>query len=145
MLKMKPSAVVAVLSLSLIGAVGAARAEVLQFRAVLAGAEEVPPNNETAQGNVSAALDTATKVLTYRASYEGTTGPGLMAHFHGPAAPGATAPPTLPVPAAASPIAGKATLSDAQIADLKAGLWYFNVHTTAHKGGELRGQLMPTP
>ena len=42
-----------------------------------------------------------------------------------------------------SPIAGTATLSDGQIADLEAGKWYFNVHTMAHPGGEIRGQVMP--
>ena len=30
-----------------------------------------------------------------------------------------------------------------QVADLKAGKWYINVHTAANKGGEIRGQLMP--
>jgi len=34
---------------------------------------------------------------------------------------------------------------DAQIADLNAGKWYFNVHTAAHKGGEIRGQLAKAP
>ena len=38
---------------------------------------------------------------------------------------------------------GEATLTDAQAADLKAGKWYFNIHTAANKGGELRGQLAP--
>jgi len=42
----------------------------------------------------------------------------------------------------ASPIKGDATLTDAQAADLAAGKWYFNVHTAAHGGGEIRGQLM---
>jgi len=66
-----------------------------------------------------------------------------MAHFHGPAAPGANAPPVVPVPAAnlANPMTGTATLDDGQIADLKAGKWYFNIHTAANPGGEIRGQL----
>ena len=41
----------------------------------------------------------------------------------------------------ASPIKGTATLTDAQAADLAAGKWYFNVHTEANKGGEIRGQV----
>jgi hypothetical protein len=40
-----------------------------------------------------------------------------------------------------SPIKGTATLTDAQIADLNAGKWYFNVHTAANPGGEIRGTL----
>ena len=32
-------------------------------------------------------------------------------------------------------------LTDAQIADLNAGKWYFNIHTAANPGGEIRGQL----
>ncbi len=46
---------------------------------------------------------------------------------------------------AANPIKGAAKLTDAQIADLTAGKWYFNVHTAAHPGGEIRGQLRPAP
>ena len=44
--------------------------------------------------------------------------------------------------AVTSPIKGEATLTDAQAADLAAGKWYFNVHTAANKGGEIRGQVM---
>src|SRR6266851_816002 len=42
----------------------------------------------------------------------------------------------------ASPIKGSATLTDAQAADLTAGRWYFNIHTAANKGGEIRGQVV---
>ncbi len=52
------------------------------------------------------------------------------------------APATVPVPATAlaSPIKGEATLTDAQAADLAAGKMYFNIHTMANPGGEIRGQ-----
>ncbi len=36
---------------------------------------------------------------------------------------------------------GSATLTDAQAADLTAGKYYVNVHTAAHPGGEIRGQV----
>ena len=40
-----------------------------------------------------------------------------------------------------SPIKGSATLTDAQAADLMAGKYYINIHTPAHPGGEIRGQV----
>jgi hypothetical protein len=43
---------------------------------------------------------------------------------------------------AASPVKGSATLSEAQAADLMAGKYYFNVHTAANPGGEIRGQVV---
>jgi len=36
---------------------------------------------------------------------------------------------------------GSATLSDAQAKDLADGMMYFNIHTTEHKRGEIRGQM----
>ncbi len=119
-----------------------AQAETQHYMAMLKGADEVPANDTAGKGMVMASLDTSTKTLTYTVEYSGTTGPAIMAHFHGPAAPGANAPPVITVANPASPSSGTATLTDAQIADLKAGKWYFNVHTAAHKGGEIRGQLL---
>ena len=124
-------------------AAGPVGAETLHFGAALKGADEVPSNTTKGTGKVTATLDTATKAFAYHVTYKGLTGPTTMAHFHGPAAAGANAPPVVPVPkdALASPMNGKATLTDAQIADLKDGKWYFNIHTAANPGGEIRGQM----
>jgi hypothetical protein len=124
-------------------AAGAACAATLHFSTSLKGANEVPPHTVPGTGKVTATLDTTTKAFTYKVTYAGLTGPATMAHFHGPALPGANAPPVVPVPASslANPMTGTATLDDGQIADLKAGKWYFNIHTAANPGGEIRGQL----
>ena len=125
----------------LLFAAGAASAATLHFSAMLKGADEVPPNATAGSGEVTATLDTTTKLFTYQVAYSGLTGAATMAHFHGPAAAGANAPPVMAAASAASPIKGAATLTDAQIADLNAGKWYFNVHTAATPGGEIRGQV----
>jgi hypothetical protein len=119
----------------------AAHAEILHFAATLTGADEVPPNTSAGHGEISAELETTQRVLVYRGTYSGLTGPATMAHFHGPADPGANAPPVVVIQDARIPIGGTAFLTDAQIADLEAGKWYFNVHTQAHPGGEIRGQV----
>jgi hypothetical protein len=120
---------------------GAAHAETLRFRATLNGASEVPPNDTKGAGTATATLDTASKELSYTINYSGLTGPATAAHFHGPAAPGANAGPVVMLNPPTSPIMGKATLTDAQVADLRAGRWYVNVHTAAHPPGEIRGQV----
>jgi hypothetical protein len=121
----------------------AAVAAMESFTATLNGPTEVPPNDTKGTGTVTATYDTATKKFTYTVTYSGLTGPATAAHFHGPAAPGANAPPVVPVPptALASPIKGEATLTDGQASDLEGGKWYFNVHTSAHGPGEIRGQV----
>ena len=114
------------------------------FSADLKGATEVPPNDSAGTGTVAATLDTASKKFSFTINYAGLTGAATAAHFHGPAAAGANAPPVVPIPpgSLATPIKGEATLTDAQIADLEGGKWYFNVHTAAHGPGEIRGQVM---
>ena len=123
-------------------AAGAASAATVNYMATLAGASEGPANSTKGSGMVMATLDTATKAFSYEVTYAGLTGPAVAAHFHGPAAAGANAGVMVPMTTLASPIKGTATLSDAQIADLNAGKWYFNIHTAANPGGEVRGQLM---
>jgi hypothetical protein len=127
----------------LVFAGGYASAKTLHFATLLKGADEVPANTTKGSGKVTASLDTTTKNFTYQVTYKGLTGAATMAHFHGPAAAGANAPPIVAVPAGAlaSPMKGAQVLTDAQIADLEAGKWYFNIHTAANPGGEVRGQV----
>lgn len=129
---------VAVLAVALLP--WAAQAEMMKMKADLKPASEVPPVTSPASGSVEATYDTSSKVLSWTGSYSGLTGPATMAHFHGPAEPGKNGPVMVPSPAA-SPIKGQATLTDAQAAELMAGRTYFNVHTAAHPGGEIRGQV----
>jgi hypothetical protein len=131
----------AALSMVALLTAGTAQAEIIHFSATLTGAEEVPANRTAGRGVASAELETEEHTLTYRASYSGLTGPATMAHFHGPAAPGANAPPVVTAQSPADPISGATLLTREQADDLLAGKWYFNVHTQANPGGEIRGQL----
>jgi hypothetical protein len=124
---------------------GGAAAATLHFAAALKGSDEVPPNDTKGTGRVTATLDTTSKVFAYTVTYRELTGPATMAHFHGPANPGENAPPVITMKTLTSPIKGTETLTDAQIADLRAGKWYFNVHTAAHPSGEIRGQVPAAP
>lgn len=123
-------------------AAGAANAATEHFTAALRGSEETPPNTTAGTGKVDATLNTSTKAFSYTVDYSGLTGPAVAAHFHRGAA-GAAGPPVVPVPkdALASPMKGKATLTADQVKDLEAGQWYFNIHTAANPGGEVRGQV----
>jgi len=119
-----------------------AAADMAAFSATLTGSAEVPPNNAPGTGTLDATLDKGTRELSWKATYIGLTGPATMAHFHGPAMPGANAGVVVPFKTAVSPLEGKATLTPEQVTDLMAGKWYVNVHTAQHPGGEIRGQMM---
>lgn len=124
--------------------VAPAQAETIAVSAELTGANSVPPNDVDGTGLVEAEFDTETQVLTWTVSYEGLSGPLIAAHIHGPAAAGSNAGIVIGLdPISLSPIVGSATLTEAQVADLLAGLYYINLHTELHPGGELRAQLTP--
>jgi len=123
-------------------AVSPALAETVALKASLVATSEVPPNDSKGTGTVTISYDTATKKLTYDGTYSGLSGPATAGHFHGPADPGKNAGVVIPITTAkTSPFKGTADLTDAQAADLLAGKWYVNIHTEAHKGGEIRGQV----
>lgn len=117
----------------------------VKYTANLTSAEEVPPNASTGKGKAELVLNSATKELTWTVTWEGLTGDAVAAHVHGPADKGANAGVAVQLGVQGtppkSPLTGKATLTDAQIADLNAGKMYVNVHTAMNKGGEVRGQV----
>jgi len=121
---------------ALLATASVAVAETVQFKADLKGADAA------ATGAAAVTYDTASKQVTWRVTYSGLSGPPTMAHFHGPAEPGANAGVAVAMPNfAASPAQGSAVLTDAQAADLLAGRYYINVHTAANPRGEIRGQV----
>lgn len=120
-----------------------ASAETVKFKANMDASEEVPANDSKGKGTAELTYDSTSKELTWTITFDGLTGPATAAHFHGPAEPGKNAGVAVPIPGQnlTSPVTGKATLTDAQAADLTAGRWYVNIHTAANKGGEIRGQV----
>lgn len=118
------------------------QSNMVAFTTQLRAANEVPPIASAGTGSVDAVLNKDTSMLRWKVNYAGLTGPATAGHFHGPAAVGANAGVALPWPSPMSAsMEGSATLTAAQVADLMAGRWYANVHTAAHPGGEIRGQM----
>lgn len=118
-------------------------AEMIKFTANASGAQEVPPNDSKGKAVVTATYDTATKTLSWEGTFSDLSGPPSAAHFH-KGAPGKNGGVVVPVfagPTAKSPFKGSKELTDEQAKDLMDGQLYLNVHTAAHKAGEVRGQL----
>jgi CHRD domain len=122
----------------------AATAATVALKADLKASSEVPPKDSAGKGTLTATLDTGTNELKYHVEFSGLTGPVVAAHFHGPAAEGANAKPQVPITTSpiASPIDGTTTITPEQAKDLLDGKWYFNLHTAANPGGEIRGQVL---
>ena len=108
-------------------------------------AQEVPTNTSTGTGSITGTYNDETNILNYSVTWTGLTGNVNAAHFHGPALPGVSAnvivPFTIANNASTGNLSGTATLTDAQETDFLAGKWYYNLHTTANPGGEIRGQV----
>ncbi|UUZ78282.1 CHRD domain-containing protein [Polaromonas sp. P1(28)-13] len=112
------------------------------FAAQMSAAQEVPPNASAATGNGLLSFDPTTKKFSARH----LDGPGRQrsAYSYRNNRHQRRDPFGLTETAPASGIwvsAPDATLTDAQLATLKAGGLYFNAHSVAFPGGEVRGQI----
>jgi hypothetical protein len=119
----------------------AASALAADVKVTLSGDQEVPAVKTDGKG-------TGTITVADDGSVSGsvtTTGvKGTMAHIH-QAAPGANGPVIVPFTKDGDTYKAPAgaKLTPDQLKEFKAGNTYFNVHSDANKGGELRGQLKP--
>ena len=137
MLVKKAATVIAVLALAGCAGMGGKAVQVS-----LSGAQEVPPVSTSASGSGSFTVGDDGSV-SGSISVSGMN--AVAAHIH-QGASGSNGPVIVPFSKNAdgswSPAPG-AKLNEAQLAAYKAGNTYVNVHSPAHKGGEIRGQLQP--
>lgn len=118
------------------------------FTGNLNGAQETPPNASTALGFGRVTLNAAETQITASVYYGNPTPLGsnvTIGHIHR-AAPGVAGPIVFDLMPAAGVTSGSVVnmtfaVTPAQVADLKAGLYYFNIHTVNFGAGEIRGQI----
>jgi len=121
------------------GALVAGVALAADVNVTLSGDNEVPPVKTagTGSGKITIGDDGAVS-----GSVTTTGVPGTMAHIHEGAA-GTNGPVIVPFTKDGDTYKAPpgAKLTPAQMQSFKDGKLYFNVHTDANKGGEVRGQL----
>ncbi len=113
------------------------------FNVQLSPRQEVPPVASSATGDGVLNLDPATRKFSARLNVAGMA--ATAAHIH-EAVPGVSGPIVFPLTqtAAGSGVwvsAADATMTEAQVAALRGGRFYFNAHSTAFPNGEIRGQI----
>jgi hypothetical protein len=111
----------------------------------MSGSQEVPPVTTTATGTITATLNGARDLLSYTVTWSGLSGSVTNSHFHtglANQAGGVTEGVTLSTTASSGSHSGTWAIPSTSVADLLAGKIYFNIHTAANSGGEIRGALL---
>ena len=115
--------------------------------ASLSGASENPPNASSATGRGAVIVNPTTREITGGITFAGLTPTTGGHHIHQAPAGNPTGNGgvivglTLATGGGAATVPAGTVLTDAQYTALLAGELYFNVHTTAFPGGEIRGQI----
>ena len=123
--------------------VNQAQTTVLPFTVLLNGASEIPLVTTPATGLGTISIES--NVLTYHISFSGLSSPAFAAHVHGAADATTSAGVLFPLNGASGTegtLFGTHTLTPAELQAITNGLAYVNIHSTAHTGGEIRGQIM---
>jgi hypothetical protein len=120
--------------------------EIFSLSGDATGAEEVPAVTTSGSATLTGSLDTKTKQLNYTITWTGLSGNVVAAHFHGPADVGTNAPPiiafTVTNNGSAGSLSGSEMIADTTIEHFKNGRIYYNLHTPAYPGGEIRAQVI---
>jgi CHRD domain len=123
-------------------ALGANAAVAKDVKVSLTGADETPPvtTSATGTGKLEIAKDKSVSGVIKTSGIDGTA-----AHIH-VGAPGQSGPPIITLVKGADgtwSVPPGSKLTDEQYASFKSGNLYVNVHSAAHKPGEIRAQLAP--
>ena len=111
-------------------------------KVMLSGDQEVPPVKTAASGSGAISVG-ADKSVSGSVTTTGVA--GTMAHIH-QGAPGTNGGVAVPLAKSGDntwSVPAGAKLNDAQYEAFKVGNLYVNVHSAAHGGGEIRGQIKP--
>lgn len=107
------------------------------------------PNPVTTPGSGLASLSLVGNQLSMNVTYGGLKQTATASHIHGAAGPEAAAGVMVDLAplnggayGSSGSLAGTVTLNAAQLAAVVDGLTYINVHSGAHPGGEIRGQVL---
>lgn len=112
------------------------------------GTQEVPAVTTSATGTINANYNKQTKILSYTLTFSGLTKPDSVAQLHGTGEAGIAAPALqnfIGFPAAtAGSYTGTLLIDGVKILEneLLGGRYYINLHNSAYKYGEIRGQLI---
>jgi len=110
------------------------------FNATLNGTSEVPSNASAAIGLATLTYNPNTKIFSIGVTHNLAAVTG--GHIH-KGATGVNGEVVFPFLSNTSPIDyTSVALTDAQLSDLNAGLYYVNLHTASFPSGEIRGQLI---
>lgn len=118
------------------------------FTTRMSGAAEVPAVTTNGRGFGRVVLNAAETEITASFYWEGLSAGTTVGHIHTGAVTG-TGPVTfdmVPTPGltSGSTINKTFAITPAQVATLRAGGMYFNIHTSTNPGGEIRGQILST-